>query len=153
MGLDFSRWQSSHFDGQRINSLDHVLEKQYGQFGFVINYLGSASNYLTRAMADNYVANGLQVVSVYEVTWREQNWDPKVVGNDVYIDNCLGYDNGVTDGINAYNNALNKVEQPADTAIYFAVDGNVSTNGGHMQHVTEYFCGIQDGMSQAATII
>jgi hypothetical protein len=117
-------------------------------------------------MADNYESVGLQVVSVYEVTQRFENgtWvnydpNPAVYGitnptqadtnyyNDRYISENLNYDYGLLDGKNAYLNAIsNSVQQPANSAIYFAIDGDVHSY--NLSYVIDYFSGVKDAFSQ-----
>ena len=153
LGLDVSHFYTSYFTGSQINALQNSLENTYGQFSFVINYLGStASGYLTKSMADNYISSGLSICTVYEVTMRYEDgswidYNP-ALGNDRYITNCLGYNYGVLDGENAYLNALNTVQQPAGSAIYFAIDGDVYNN--NISYVLDYFRGINDGFAQAS---
>ena len=152
-GLDVSHKYTSYFTGSQINGLQNVLENTYGQFSFVINYLGStASGYLTSSMANDYTSSGLSICSVYEVTMRYESglwvdYDP-ALGNDRYLTQCLGYDYGVLDGKNAYLNALNTVQQPDGSAIYFAIDGDAYSN--NIGYVLDYFRGINDGFAQAS---
>jgi hypothetical protein len=56
---------------------------------------------------------------------------------------------GVIDGRYAYNYATQDIGQPADSAIYFAVDFDF-TSSQIQTAVTEYFRGVREGLEEAA---
>jgi hypothetical protein len=138
-GIDFSHYQS--VSGTVISAKGYQ---------FVINYLGSGAGYLTGSLVTSYESAGLSIVSVYEVTKRLVNgtwvdYDPKY-GQTNYVINDLGYNYGVTDGINAYNDAKS-LNQTAGSAIYFAIDADAFTD---ISYVSDYFRGIAEGFAEAS---
>jgi hypothetical protein len=147
-GLTLPTTSAQGIDFQNAAALTATQIKQAG-FGFVMNYLGTtSSNYLTAAEADSDIAAGLQICSIYEVTYRNgTDYNPNVAGNiPGYFGSCLD-NNGYTDGTNAYNYAHNVLNQSAGSAIYFAIDADTANSSAYMADVVSYFQGIAQAFS------
>src|SRR5690349_1055264 len=102
-------------------------------YGFVVRYynINNQSKNLTLAEAHILSNAGLSIAVVWE------NGFPTTA-------KYFTYEKGVFDGTAAYHYANDKIQQPAQTPIYFAVDYDASkddlTNG-----ILPYFKGIIDG--------
>jgi hypothetical protein len=108
--------------------------KQNG-FGFVMRYYSpnpaNAKN-LTLPEAKALVNAGLLLGVVFESTAKRS---------------LSGLAAGVADGQSAHNSAANKIGQPADSPIYFAVDFDAAPN--EIPTIVEYFRGVHQGLEQA----
>ena len=121
-------------------------------FGFVVGHLGTEpTGQLTAARAQDYIAAGLAVVSVYDAPQQPQGgtpigYDPGLFEDPASVLRGVVYRAGVTDGRSAYGLATS-VGQAAGSAIYFEIDADVNAG---IAYVLDYFRGIAEGFSQAS---
>ena len=121
-------------------------------FGFVVGHLGTGSaGQLTATRAQDYIAAGLSIVSVYDAPQQPLDgtpigYDPGLFEDPASVLHGVVYRAGVIDGRSAYGLATS-VGQAAGSAIYFEVDADVNAG---IAYVLDYFRGIAEGFSQAS---
>ena len=100
-------------------------------FGFVVGHLGTGSaGQLTATRAQDYIAAGLSIVSVYDAPQQPLDgtpigYDPGLFEDPASVLHGVVYRAGVIDGRSAYGLATS-VGQAAGSAIYFEVDADVN---------------------------
>jgi Rv2525c-like, glycoside hydrolase-like domain/LysM domain len=104
-------------------------------FGFAMRYYSpkpANPKNLTLAEAHALVKAGLLLGVVFESAAKRS------------LD---GHGAGVADAQIAHNSAVNKIGQPSNTPIYFAVDFDATPN--EIPTIVEYFKGVHEGLAQA----
>lgn len=121
-------------------------------FSFVVGHLGrGAEGYLTAARANELIAAGLTIVSVFDgaqqrATGGKVDYDPQLFEDSDKVLREAAHQGGVADGIAAHGLARS-VGQAPGSAIYFAIDADVTAG---LSYVLEYFRGVAAGLAQAA---
>jgi len=107
---------------------------------FVCRYYSTTTHQpqkrLTQQEALDIIRNGMRLVTVYEDSPTNADY--------------FSLRRGQLDGAAAHTDAQ-QIQQPANSAIYFAVDYDATTATTH-GGITEYFRGVKDGLSAAAGV-
>lgn len=106
-------------------------------YEFVCRYLSPQNRHkcLTKAEAQTLTDAGLLIVSVWE------NGSPTTP-------DYFSYKSGLQDGLNAHRFAVEEINQPAGSVIFFAVDIDLAPQVVR-GNVHEYFTGIRDAFNQS----
>jgi uncharacterized membrane protein len=130
-------------------STNDIIADQYSFVGQYIGDTNGDSSYLSQAKADQYIAAGIKIFSIYETAGMGQQTGSDLAAWERYYN----YQQGVTDGTRAYNAAHNFAHQTSG-AIYFGVDIdpiNQDRSLGPINLIEDYFRGIHDAFNSVSS--